>query len=172
MTPRVPGHDFVSPFRVHQTIMIDERGDTLLEVLMAVVIIGLASVALLATLVTSITSSGEHRSLVDSRHRPAKLCRIGQVRDPTSPDFRTSNSSRPLVHGLTSQLPIRQLALPRHGVGRRNCRRRHRVHRSQYSPRTSLPSNAVSVRWARQRPRLLHSTSPRLMSQQARRAAT
>jgi len=40
-----------------------ERGDTLIEVLIAVVIISLAAVALLGTLTTSIASSVEHRSL-------------------------------------------------------------------------------------------------------------
>jgi Tfp pilus assembly protein PilV len=40
-----------------------EDGDTLIEVLLAVVILGLSVVALLGALVTSITSSSEHRSL-------------------------------------------------------------------------------------------------------------
>jgi type II secretory pathway pseudopilin PulG len=42
-----------------------EGGDTLIEVLLALVIISLSVVALLGALVTSLASSGEHRSLSD-----------------------------------------------------------------------------------------------------------
>jgi type II secretory pathway pseudopilin PulG len=42
-----------------------ERGDTLIEVLLALVIISLAVVALLGALMTSLASSAEHRSLSD-----------------------------------------------------------------------------------------------------------
>lgn len=42
-----------------------EEGDTLLEVLIAVVLISLTVAALLGALVTSITSAGEHRTLAD-----------------------------------------------------------------------------------------------------------
>jgi len=41
----------------------DERGDTLVEVLLAVVILSLTVVALLGALTTSITGSGEHRNI-------------------------------------------------------------------------------------------------------------
>jgi prepilin-type N-terminal cleavage/methylation domain-containing protein len=42
-----------------------ERGDTLIEVLLALVIISLSAVALLGGLATTLSSSGEHRSLAD-----------------------------------------------------------------------------------------------------------
>lgn len=42
-----------------------DRGDTLVEVLIAVAIIGITVSALIAALITAITSSGLHRSLTD-----------------------------------------------------------------------------------------------------------
>jgi type II secretory pathway pseudopilin PulG len=42
---------------------VDEAGDTLIEVLVAIVIIGLTAVALMGTLTTTITSTAEYRSL-------------------------------------------------------------------------------------------------------------
>jgi hypothetical protein len=54
-----------APDRRHEGVDISgsERGDTLIEVLIAVVIIALAVVPLLGALVTSLTGSAEHRSL-------------------------------------------------------------------------------------------------------------
>jgi prepilin-type N-terminal cleavage/methylation domain-containing protein len=40
-----------------------DRGDTLIEVLIALVVIGICAVALLGALTTTLSSSGEHRSL-------------------------------------------------------------------------------------------------------------
>lgn len=42
-----------------------DRGDTLVELLLGVVIIAVTAVAMLGALVTAITASGEHRSLAD-----------------------------------------------------------------------------------------------------------
>ncbi len=47
----------------HRDIRSSESGDTLVEILVAIVIIALTSVALMGTLTTSITSSAEYRSL-------------------------------------------------------------------------------------------------------------
>jgi len=47
----------------HQTL--GEAGDTLIELLIAIVIISLSVTALLGMLITSLTSSAEHRSLAD-----------------------------------------------------------------------------------------------------------
>lgn len=41
----------------------DDRGDTLIEILMSLIILGLASLALIVAFGTSMTASGEHRSL-------------------------------------------------------------------------------------------------------------
>ena len=51
--------------RRHHCYVDSEAGDTLIEVLLAVVILSLAVVALMGALVTSIASSAEHRSLSD-----------------------------------------------------------------------------------------------------------
>jgi len=53
----------VGACRVGRPHACSEQGDTLVEVLMAIVIISLTTVALLGGLVTSITASGEHQSL-------------------------------------------------------------------------------------------------------------
>jgi len=41
----------------------DEHGETLIELLMTIAIIGIAAAALLGALITSVSSSGEHRTL-------------------------------------------------------------------------------------------------------------
>src|SRR5665213_3488499 len=41
----------------------DDRGDTLIEILLSLIILGLASLALIVAFGTSMTASGEHRSL-------------------------------------------------------------------------------------------------------------
>ena len=54
-----------------------ERGDTLVEVLLAIVILGLAGVALLTAFATSITASAQHRNLatLDASVRAASTTR-------------------------------------------------------------------------------------------------
>ena len=53
----------------HRTTQVQytEQGDTLVEVLLAMVILGIASVALLAGFATSIAASAEHRNLAFAR---------------------------------------------------------------------------------------------------------
>lgn len=46
-----------------RTAASDDRGDTLVEVLIALAIVAIAGTALIGTLLTSITASSEHRSL-------------------------------------------------------------------------------------------------------------
>jgi type II secretory pathway pseudopilin PulG len=60
-----------------------EVGDTLIEVLLALVILGLASVALLLAFGTSISSSAEHRSLTtfDTVLRTASEEAISQIQN-------------------------------------------------------------------------------------------
>ncbi len=66
----------------------NETGDTLLEILIAVVIIGIASVALIGTLVTSITSSAEHRSLttLDTLLRSFAEAAQYQIQEQSTPN--------------------------------------------------------------------------------------
>jgi len=61
-SPRAPAVAVRAPGPGHLRTT-SEQGDTLVEVLMAIVIISLTAVALLGGLVTSITASGEHQSL-------------------------------------------------------------------------------------------------------------
>jgi hypothetical protein len=80
-----------------------ERGDTLVEVLLALIILSIAGVALLAGFATAISSSGEHRNLasLDSSDRMAANMAIadiqqqaGQSNDPFAcPDLFTPSFS-------------------------------------------------------------------------------
>ena len=80
-----------------------ERGDTLIEVLLALIILSIAGVALLAGFATAISSSGEHRNLasLDSSDRTAANMAIadiqqqaGQSNDPFAcPDLFTPTFS-------------------------------------------------------------------------------
>ena len=60
-----------------------EDGDTLIEVLLAIVVLGLASVALLMAFATSISASAEHRSLTtfDTVLRTASEEAISQIQN-------------------------------------------------------------------------------------------
>ncbi len=76
--------------------VITDRGDTLIEVLIAVVIISLAAVALLGTLTTSLAASGEHRSLsVDDNllKSLAESAKQSVELDPSSPQFSVCATS-------------------------------------------------------------------------------
>ncbi|HXN63048.1 MAG TPA: type II secretion system protein, partial [Acidimicrobiales bacterium] len=85
-----------------------ERGDTLVEVLLALIILGVAGVALLAGFATAISSSAEHRNLasLDSSERVATNAAIadvqqqaGQSNDPFScPDNFTPSFSNLTGH--------------------------------------------------------------------------
>ena len=66
-----------------------DRGDTLIEVLLALVILGIAGVALLTGFATSITASGTHRNLatLDSSVRSASNEVIAQVQQSKNSVF-------------------------------------------------------------------------------------
>jgi type II secretory pathway pseudopilin PulG len=68
-----------------------EAGDTLIEVLLAVVILGITSVALLLCFATSISGSAEHRSQVtfDTVLRTASEEALSQFQQQTSSEFDT-----------------------------------------------------------------------------------
>lgn len=74
-----------------------ERGDTLVEVLLALVVLGLAGMALLLGFATSITSSAEHRHLatLDASVRAASDEVIAQVQDATDNAFGPTACSSP-----------------------------------------------------------------------------
>ena len=71
----------------------DERGDTLIEVLLALVILGIAGVALLTAFATAITASSEHRHLatLDASVRAASDQVIAQVQQAGNNAFGPSN---------------------------------------------------------------------------------
>ena len=82
-----------------------EDGDTLVEVLLALIVLGLAGAALLTAFATSITSSAEHRNLasLDSSTRLASNQAIADVQQqsvaeansPTDNPFRCTTSTWP-----------------------------------------------------------------------------
>ena len=67
--------------RNEESTRFSEKGDTLIEVLLAIVILGIASVALLTGFAVAITSSANHRQLttLDSSIRAATDAAIAQV---------------------------------------------------------------------------------------------
>jgi type II secretory pathway pseudopilin PulG len=68
-----------------------ESGDTLIEVLLAIIILGLASVAIMMAFATSISGSAEHRSLAsfDTVLRSASEQAISQLEQQTTSEFGT-----------------------------------------------------------------------------------
>ena len=83
-----------------------ERGDTLIEILIAMTVLGIAAVALLAGFATAITSSSEHRSLasLDSSTRLAANQAIADVQQQAQTNaspFVCSNNFTPSFAGLT-----------------------------------------------------------------------
>lgn len=89
----------------------DERGDTLIEVLLSIVILGLASLALIVAFGTSITASGEHRSLTtaDTYVKTVGNYVASSVQSSTS-DFSTcphdASSVLATYTGLANQLTV------------------------------------------------------------------
>ena len=89
-----------------------ERGDTLMEVLIALTILGIAGVALLAGFATAITSSGEHRSLasLDSSTRLAANTAIAdlqtQAQNAATNPFDCNNSFTPTFPTLTGAFTV------------------------------------------------------------------
>jgi len=88
---------------------LDERGDTLIEVLIALVVLGIAAVALLTAFATAITASSAHRHLatLDSSVRAASDQVIAQV--PGGSQQRPSGPSN-CTHGGTSFTPMWSLS--------------------------------------------------------------
>ena len=92
-----------------------ERGDTLVEVLLAMVILGIASVALLAGFATSIAASAEHRNIasLDASTRIAASEAVGDVQQqaqaaegtPTDP-FTCSSPFTPSFGNLTGTFSV------------------------------------------------------------------
>ena len=89
-----------------------ERGDTLIEVLLAIVILGIAGVALLTGFATSITASASHRSLatLDASVRAASNQAISQVQQSNvfGPNTCTNAAANPTTN--TSFSPMWSLA--------------------------------------------------------------
>ena len=89
-----------------------ERGDTLVEVLIALGILGIAGVALLAGFATAITSSGQHRSFasLDSSARLAANTAIADVQQQAevagSDPFDCANSFTPSFPNLTDSFTV------------------------------------------------------------------
>jgi type II secretory pathway pseudopilin PulG len=82
-----------------------EEGDTLIEVLIALVIISIAVTGLLGALITSITTSGEHRSLSveDTVLRSYAEAYENQIQFQSPPLFREcSTASEYMAAGLKS----------------------------------------------------------------------
>src|SRR5271170_2228133 len=71
-----------------------EAGDTLIEVLFAIIILGIASVSLLIAFATSISASATHRSLAsfDTAIRSASQQAISQIQQQANPLFATCAS--------------------------------------------------------------------------------
>ena len=92
-----------------------ERGDTLVEVLLALIILSVAGVALLAGFATAISSSAEHRNLAsqDSSERTAANAAIadiqqqaGQSNDPFSCPNGQPDSFTPSFSNLTGHFQV------------------------------------------------------------------
>lgn len=96
----------------------DERGDTLVEVLVAVVIIGLSAAAILGSLLISINSSGEHRYLSnDDTLARSALDTIAQyVELPAQlsqsqfSECSGTNTAQKILTSLQSGIPVSSLA--------------------------------------------------------------
>ena len=78
---------------MHNRSESDDRGDTLIEVLIALVILGITGVALLTAFATAITASSEHRNLatLDASVRAASDQVISQVQQARNNAFGPSN---------------------------------------------------------------------------------
>ena len=92
-----------------------ERGDTLIEVLLALVVLGLAGLALLAGFATAITSSSEHRHLaaLDSSYRVAANTAIADIQqqaqqfaNQANDPFVCPNTFNPTFPNLSGQFQV------------------------------------------------------------------
>ena len=96
-----------------------ERGDTLVEVLLAMVILGIAGVALLAGFATSIAASAEHRNLasLDSSTRIAANEAIADVQQQAQAT-RVSRTTRSRAPALRSRPSFSNLTGVQRGLHR------------------------------------------------------
>ena len=147
-----------------------EDGDTLIEVLLAIVILGLASVALLMAFGTSISASAEHRSLTtfDTVLRTASEEAISQIQNQqpnslfgtcpalnaTPPAPTLDPVSFTLPTGWTAQRHI-SAVLERH-------RSNSRIHWHLRGQLSHLPCREFSPNWSRS-PSHLHPASSALL---------
>ena len=85
---------------------IPEQGDTLVEVLLALVILGIASVALLAGFATSIGASAEHRNLasLDSSTRLAANTAIADIQQQAPATEGSADDPVHLQHPVQPEL--------------------------------------------------------------------
>jgi Tfp pilus assembly protein PilV len=81
----------------------DESGDTLVEVLIALVVIGIAGIALIAGFATSISSSAEHRSLatLDTLLKSYAETAVYQIQQQPNPLYANCPSSYTLSPSFT-----------------------------------------------------------------------
>ena len=86
----------------------DERGDTLVELLMTLVVLGLAGVALVAAFSTSILASGEHRQLanVDAVMRSAAESATAQLQQQPAPLYKSCADATYYNSVLTLNPPV------------------------------------------------------------------
>ena len=100
-----------------------EDGDTLIEVLLSVVVLGIAAVALLTGFATAITASAEHRHLasLDSSTRIAANEAIAdvqqQAQNPANNPFLCANTFTPTFTNLTGSFTVTSTVLYWNGSG-------------------------------------------------------
>ena len=100
-----------------------EDGDTLIEVLLSVVVLGIAAVALLTGFATAITASAEHRNLasLDSSTRIAANEAIAdvqqQAQNPANNPFLCANTFTPTFTNLTGSFTVTSTVLYWNGSG-------------------------------------------------------
>ena len=92
----------------------DEAGDTLVEILLALVILGIAGVALMVGFATAITNSSTHRQLatLNTTARAATNEAIAQIQAAQDEVFGTCNPSpsySPQIHALGGLHRVRLL---------------------------------------------------------------
>jgi Tfp pilus assembly protein PilV len=90
--------------RLAQRVQRSESGDTLIEVLLAIVIMGIASVAILLAFATSISGSAEHRTLAtqDTVLRTAAEQTIAQMEQASNAQFENCTDQNNLTWDLPS----------------------------------------------------------------------
>jgi len=88
----------------------DERGDTLVELLMTLVVLGLAGVALVAAFGTSILASGEHRQLanVDAVMRSTAESATALLQQQPDPKYLTCGDATYYNSTLNNDLSLKQ----------------------------------------------------------------